>query len=325
MKHLSVARQRFESLPLQEQLAMARNFCGRREKQLVKKYSVNAIGVGYKTTGGNVLTKTCIAFLVIKKDTRAANPIPAEIYTTVRVGGKEVRYSIPTDVEEIAGGQPQSGANLALGINVVSTKNQNVSLDGAACCIVRQVNNPTNRYVLGCHHVLALSLGSPQCAPADAYVRPRSSPYVVGRLYEYLTMSPGGVRSLDAALALVNPLSMTEWNAGGVKPTRVEPGVARPLNCRIFTPRGSLNAQFVKEWANVSLPYPNCGTVVIAAVYQFVADTLPGDSGSPVMQLDGTLHGMHFWGDPTQRMAFAIPAFMLFRFGVFSLNFELDY
>ena len=63
--------------------------------------------------------------------------------------------------------------------------------------------------------------------------------------------------------------------------------------------------------------------VTIAAAYQFEADTVPGDSGSPVIDGEGTLHGMHFWGDPAQRMAFAIPAFMLFRPGLFSIEFEL--
>ena len=96
----------------------------------------------------------------------------------------------------------------------------------------------------------------------------------------------------------------------------LEPGVQQPSNCLVYTPNGPLPAIFVKEWANVPLPYPSCGNVVIAAAYQFKSPTQGGHSGSPVMTPQGLLFGMHFWGDAAKQIAFAIPAFVLFRPGL---------
>ncbi|WP_426175975.1 trypsin-like serine protease [Massilia sp. TWR1-2-2] len=314
---------KFSALTPDEKLAIVRHVCANRGKFLIKKFDVCAIGAGYKKTGGEVLAEVCIGFLVDKKKAGIAKPVPPYITAYVHNGMNRTRYKIPTDVEELGNGVPHAMQNLANGISSSATANQALSLRGAACCIVVQKKQPTNRFLLGCHHVLALSLLNPQLKATDTYIRPRSSPNVVGRLYEYLTMSAFGKPCLDAAIALANPASEIFWNANGVMPRYVEPGTNRPLACAIFTPNGPRAAQFVKEWANVPLRYPGCGDVVIEAAYQFLADTAPGDSGSPVMEQNGTLHGMHFWGDETQRMAFAIPAFMLFRPGRFSIDFEL--
>jgi hypothetical protein len=236
---------------------------------------------------------------------------------------KRVRYLIPTDVEEIGSGRPQATQNLAHGIRSSATNDPARSLRGAACCIVSQKGQPGNRFLLGCRHVLALSLLTQRCEAVDTLIRPHASADVVGHLYEYLDFGASARPCLDAAIALATPAAAISWDAGNVAPSRVEPGVARPLGCTIYTPDGPRPATFVKEWANLRLPYPGCGTVTIAAAYQFIADTIEGDSGSPVMDGEGTLHGMHFWGDPAQRIAFAVPAFMLFRPGLFSVEFEL--
>lgn len=324
MRRVEKARNKFQALPEEQQLAIVREVCGRRGADLIKKYGVCAVGAGYKKSDGAVLPQTCIGFLVGHKKTDPDNPVPPEIITFIQEKGKRTLYAIPTDIEEMGSGAPQFAANLAHGIRAVAAKNQALALKGATCCIVRQKNSTSNRFLLGCHHVLALSLLSTQCSAADAYVRPRNSTETVGRLYEYLPLAASGRPCLDAALALASPSASLQWSAGGRRPTKVEPGVQRPLACRIYTPEGDIPATFVKEWANVPLPYPRCGMVVIEAAYQFVAPTLEGHSGSAVMESDGTLHGMHFWGDVTQNMAFAIPAFMLFRPGRFSVDFELE-
>ncbi len=41
------------------------------------------------------------------------------------------------------------------------------------------------------------------------------------------------------------------------------------------------------------------------------------------MTPQGLLFGMHIWGDTAKQIAFAIPAFVLFQPGLFSLNFHL--
>ncbi|MFC5478211.1 trypsin-like serine protease [Massilia suwonensis] len=323
MAKTRTAENTFDGLGEEEQLAIVRRLCGQRGKRLVRKFGAYAIGAGYKKTAGRVLPTICIGFLVDAKSESPARPVPHEITTYVRRGGRRIRCQVPTDVEEIGAGHPQKMQNLANGIHSSAAANAALSLRGAACCIVAQTDKPANRFLLGCQHVLALSLLGRQCGCIDSVIRANGSPEVVARLYEYAELTPSGKPCLDAAIALANPAAKIFWDAGRIVPQRVEPGVNRPLDCTIFTPRGPRPARFVKEWANVRLPYPSCGMVTIAAAYQFVADTAAGDSGSPLIDRQGTLHGMHFWGDPGQQLAFAIPAFMLFQPGLFSIEIAL--
>jgi hypothetical protein len=313
----------FDGLSEEEQLAIVRHLCGQRGKRLVRQFGVHAIGAGYKKAAGRLLPTICIGFLVDAKTDTPAKPVPPQITTYIQRGGRRVRCLVPTDIEEIGAGHPQKMQNLANGIHSSATADAALSLRGAACCIVAQKDKPENRFLLGCQHVLALSLLGQRCGGIDALIRPHGSPEVVAQLYEYAELTASGKPCLDAAIALANPAARIFWGAGTIVPQRVEPGVNRPLDCMIFTPNGPRPARFVKEWANVPLPYPGCGMVTIAAAYQFVADTIAGDSGSPLLDRQGTLHGMHFWGDPEQRLAFAIPAFMLFQPGLFSIDIAL--
>jgi hypothetical protein len=308
-----------------EKLAAVREVCGTRGPQLKKKFDgVLAVGAGFKKSKNQVSEDICIGFLVEKKRERQLKrPVPQHVTVFLVRDGAKVRYKIPTDVEELGSGSPHAEVNLALGIRAAAPQNAARGVPGAACCVVEQVDQPSNRYVLGCHHVLALSLLTQQCNAEPSTVRARGSAELVGSLFEYIPMSGTGQPCLDAAIALVDPGAGVSWNSSGVVPTQVEPGVQSPRGCRVYTPDGDLPAQFVKEWANVPLPYPSCGQVVIECAYQFLADTKGGHSGSPVMEPDGTLHGMHFWGDVSQRLAFAIPAFVLFRPGLFSVSFRL--
>lgn len=319
---------RWDELTTVQQLAAVREVCGAKGLSLLQRFDgVLAVGAGYKKSAGEVSGDVCIGLLVKKKKKRVASmarPIPERVLVTVARGGKNMRLSIPTDVEELGKGKPH--LNTAHGVRAFNRSNSVQGVPGAACCVVVDQTDPKNRFILGCHHVLALSLLTSGCAfLRETDVGGRSPGTRFGELFHPLPMAADGRPCLDAALSLIDPdADEVTWVSEGVRPVRVEPGVNQPTNCFVFTPDGPLPTVFVKEWANVPLQYARCGTVVIAAAYQFQAATVGGHSGSPVMSPDGTLHGMHFWGDPAQSMAMAIPAFMLFQPGVFPVNFELE-
>ncbi|MDO9074132.1 MAG: hypothetical protein Q7U73_12795 [Rubrivivax sp.] len=296
---------------------------------MVKRFDdVLAVGAGFKKSAGEVSTSVCLGLLVSRKKSRLGKvsaPIPKRLTVSVQRDGKRVQLSIPTDVEELGKGKPQQAINAAAGIRAFNRSNSTQGVPGAACCVVVDQSDAANRFVLGCHHVLALSLLTTGCEFfKDTDVSGRGAVQKFGGLFHPLPMAADGLACLDAALALVDAGTEVTWVSGeGIKPVRVEPGTKQPVNCFVFTPDGPLPAVFVKEWANVPLQYPRCGTVTIAAAYQFQVPTVGGHSGSPVMTPDGTLHGMHFWGDEQQQLAMAIPAFMLFRPGLFPVNFRL--
>ena len=323
---LPAAVRRWNDLSAGNQLAVVRGVCGRKGPSLLKRFDgVLAIGAGFKKSADTVSEAICLGMLVKKKRTRnIARPVPERLHVSIVRDGKRVRLSIPTDIEELGKGRPHA-VNVAQGVRAFNRNNANQGVPGAACCIVVDANQPANRFVLGCRHVLALSLLTTGCAAFnDADVADRCMTTRIGQLFFPLPMAPNGQPCLDAAIALIDPSIPVDWlSPQGTRPTRVEPGVQQPQNCFIFTPNGPLQAAFVKEWANVPLQYAGCGDVVIAGAYQFQAATVGGHSGSPVMAPDGTLFAMHFWGDPSQRLALAIPAFMLFQPGRFPVPIRL--
>jgi hypothetical protein len=81
---------------------------------------------------------------------------------------------------------------------------------------------------------------------------------------------------------------------------------------------------FADERPNIPLSYP-CGKVTIRNVLAFKPQygcPQPGDSGSPVIDADGTLYGMYFYmtngGD-----ALVIPAYDLFDKRLFGRDLNL--
>jgi hypothetical protein len=323
---LPAAVRRWNELAPEQQLAAVREVCGSKGAALMKRFDgVLAVGAGFKKSANAVSQTICLGMLVKKKRTKSiARPVPERVLVSLVRDGKQVRMSIPTDVEELGKGKPHA-VNVAQGVRAFNRNNPNQGVPGAACCVVVDENQPANRFVLGCRHVLALSLLTTGCAAFNATdVADRGMTTRLGQLFFPLPMAPNGQPCLDAAIALIDPRIPVEWlGPRGIRPSVVEPGVRQPQNCFVFTPNGPLQAIFVKEWANVPLQYAGCGTVIIAGAYQFHAATVGGHSGSPVMSPDGTLFGMHFWGDPGQSLAMAIPAFMLFQPGRFPVSIQL--
>ena len=325
---LPVAVRRWNDMAPVQQWAAVREVCGSKGPALLKRFEgALAVGAGYKKSADKVSEEVCLGILVRKKKRMGGigRPVPQRLLVFLVREGRRVSLSIPTDVEELGKGKPHAAVNVAEGVRAFNRNNARQGVPGAACCLVVDSNEPANRFILGCRHVLALSLITTGCAAFNATdVADRGMTTRVGELFFPLPMAPNGQPCLDGAIALVDPVVPVDWvSPGGVRPTVVEPGVQQPRNCFVFTPNGALPAAFVKEWANVPLQYAGCGTVVIAGAYQFQAATVGGHSGSPVMTPDGTLFGMHFFGDPSQGLAMAIPAFMLFQPGRFPVAIQL--
>ena len=318
-------RSAWNSLGKKAQFALVRRLIRTRGEQLKSRHhEILSVGIGYKTKAGDVQSTVCVGFLVRRKLKHVpGTPVPRSLYTYVQRKGQRRRCEVPTDVEELGrGGGPQSGINVASGVTALSSSNATSGINGAICCIAQEVGDARNRYLIGCHHVLARSKSAGECAASTSVVKAATGG-VVGRLFDVAALAPGGTVSVDAAIALVPPAVNAMWQFETLRPLRVASAAVPPSNCGVYTPRGFIvPATFIKLWRRVPLGY-SCGTVVIDTAYQFRAATIPGDSGSPVMSPDGTLHGMHFWGNVRDQMAYAIPAFVLFRPRLFSVPLRL--
>ena len=283
--------------------------------------NVLAVGLGHRTKAGEVREELCLGVLVQKKSGRAKEQVPATVTTTIEHEGRRRRVEVPTDVEELGSGGPQhalaatSATNAANGIIVTSPSAPAIAAKGSVCAVVQLQGQP-DVFVLSCHHVLTLSEKLGKCRVlADAVVADtRRVPYA--QLFEYVPITPGKKSQLDAAISLVQPGHSVTWAHSGARPVRVDFGTSKPVNCTIYAPGRLLGATYVKTWSEVRLQYHGC-VVQIAAAYQFAAATMDGDSGSPVISPDGTLHGMHFWGNPANGLALSIPAGLLFQAGAF--------
>lgn len=298
-----------------ERLAKTRGARYRREFR-----ELASVGFGYKQVRGEKLPQLCFAFLVLRK-TKRATQLPKFIRAVVVHRGKKRHVDVPTDVEELGKAKPQVGANAASGIYVASQNHPQINATGALCCLVR-VEGRSELFALSCHHVLTLSSKLPNGSVAnDVLVADRAQHVPYGHLATYSPMKPNKPNQIDAALAVVN--GDTHWVYNGASVATVEMGLVEPRGCGIFTPRGLEPATYIKTFYDVVLKYPTMSPVRIVAAYQFNASTLPGDSGSAVMDNDGTLYGMHFWGDPARSFSLAIPAGYLFQPAAFG-NMQIE-
>lgn len=327
MSHLQHAgRLLWRGFTQRQQVAIVRRVASRRGAELSRRYAnVLAVGVGYRTRRGRRYTaEVCLGFLVDKKRVRPrGKAVPRFIRTFIMRRGRRSLCLIPTDLEERGKGRPHQSFDLSGGVVARGPHGSAPRAKGAACCLVREKGTRRRYLLLGCHHVFARSL-NPGLVPQDpSEISHRHAGRLIGTLFDFSPLNLVGRPCLDAALASVNDPSWLSPFFGGNAPTTVGDGITLPKGCRIYTPRGSIEARFVKEWHNIPLPYRRFGTVVIRMAYQFRADTLPGDSGSPVLDMHGRLYGMHFWGSDPPGTAYAIPSFVLFRAGLFRVDIEL--
>lgn len=287
----------------------------------------------------------CIRFVMERKwtDIDAAKRakdlerIPSLIHTTAVIRGRRLRVSIPTDVHQHTTGALHAAINATDGIRVIDAATALTSPDhrnsclGSFCCVVRNRKKPSERYLLSCHHVLTLSVNSPIFSPVgQADVRMRIPDASCGELFDYATLGNGTEFGCDAALAQLNvPNDPQMWEAA---PTTIAGAFDHPIALSVLVPRTNPNlpvsrtsqipAEFIDVQFGQLIPFNNQVAVLFEAVVRYRAATVKGDSGSAVLGPDGTLYGMHFY-EFADGIACAIPAYILFRPGLFSINIML--
>lgn len=324
---------RWRSLDFETQLELVRRLIERRGQEFRKLYAnVLTVGVGYKQkqNKSDVVYRNrryvCIRFVVDRKRKRIrGKPIPGSIDLYVELGGERLLASVPTDVDILGAGEPQS--RLELGAGLISYPGGDVSqaaYQGSCMCMVRDRQNSSQHYLLGCNHVFCASLAHPHCLAIGGTTSfAGSTGAYLGSLYDYTALRPSQGYGMDAALV---SLPQGLWDSlafGGISPLGYANGLQLPPDCTIHTPRQRVSARFSDERYDIALPYGHCGYVRFQMLYKYTATTLQGDSGSPLIDSNGVLHGMHIWGDPANRIAYAIPAFLLLGGGLFFADIEL--
>jgi len=123
------------------------------------------------------------------------------------------------------------------------------------------------------------------------------------------------------------PGLVSEVVQGGTPARVAADGELPEIGSRLYSARRRIPTKFVGEQFDVTVRF-RCGADVrLRHVFLMQADTRPGDSGSPLIGLDGTLYGMHFYltgtssGAPSY--ALSLPASELFEDGVMPVKIRL--
>ena len=323
------------------QFRIAVDVATRRGAALARQHAnVLSVGAGLRSRDwSRVLSdEVCLRFLVARKwKTRRPGGVPSHIGSVARVGGHLLRVAIPTDVSEFSGGSPQAFLDLTGGI---VSRNAGQPVDsGAMCCMVHNAAMPGERYLLTCYHLFSPTLSDAPGGGLDC-VGPLGSP--LGQVLEVANPDAPSA-GLDAALVLLDdptldslptwsqvPLRratdvdigrLTEAGPLSICARRMAPAIdGRPA----VTRTAPLPADFHSYFPH-PLPFDyraTAGRVLsIAGTVQYVSPVLPGDSGSAVLDGDGVLVGMHFFGQGNTGFAMSAPR--LFGPGVFSIELEL--
>jgi hypothetical protein len=228
-------------------------------------------------------------------------------------------YAIPTDVEEL-----RHYRNVKLhNADIVATSldgNGNLNfVEGTICCAVqRPAGGPV--YLLGCHHVFALSKILPNVPPNVELVGapPPGQPPRIARSSGFFGYIDSEGFFLDSALlTLDQPMNTRQYVPD---PTPANGIVSRVVDLASLasihiTPTNQVPVEMFKAWFNFDQPwYPWQVRQKWVVEYHFTtgAATAEGNSGSPVFNVSASaFQGMHIAGNETS--AFALPAFELLR------------
>lgn len=332
----AAAQARWAALDMGTQFRTALAVARRRGPTWVRQFdNVVSVGAGFRLRGpqDELVREVCLCFGVRRKwaDTRQrAQTIPAQVAAMVQQGGARVRVLIPTDVAAFSRGAPQAGRSLTGG---VTTRRDGQPHDlAAACCLVEDAGLPGQAYLLTCYHAFVPDLRRPMPAGMDA-TDDTGAP--IGLLAE--AASASGPRAVDAALVSVDAPGFDAVSAWGLRITqranafdiedlpnrgplwvlgrRVAPASsAGPAQSRSEPVR----AQF-RQYIVVRTRFDYASTAgrsfVFAEVIEYQAATRPGDSGAALVDSQGLLYGMHFYGFGGMGYAFTAPR--LFDDGVF--------
>jgi hypothetical protein len=316
----------WRALPSSAQMMLARETVETRRHELLRAHrDLVAVGYGHRTTGEKAAEiksgEPCIVFTVKRKWSKkksarntARNTLPRHLEAFVDFQGARRFCAIPTDVR----GLNQLGDVLPHGNQMVHAQSDPYWSFGMGCCAVRL--NEGKRYLLGCHHVLALSEVVQPVPDQVNVLSAASRQKYIGRLSGYFgVVNPDGT-FIDAALAEIDDLN-------DLNDVVLEP----PPNGRFVQDAGELahlciiraagHVEIPARFVTVHYDYPLAnwgalGTVTLPVLVEIQSQSAPaepGDSGSPVFDETGSVfQGMHIGGTDDGR-AYFIPAFELLR------------
>lgn len=332
---------RWSDLSTVEQFQIALGVARRRGRVLTRTFdNVVSVGAGFRLRGdaNDLVDEVCLCFLVRRKwaDRRTrTQKIPQFVVAYANVRGKRLRVSIPTDVSEFKGGAPQSALNLTSG--VMSTIGGNPMDLGSVCCLVRNAALPNERYLLSCYHVFSRTLDRPPQAGIDC----SAGGVAIGSTID--AASAIGTSALDAALVRVDDPATTEISVWGLAPSRratdfdIEQMVGRGqlfvLGRQVAPAAGGLPEEArsdpVPAVFRQIIPVPTeydyratAGrTFTFSETIEYKAAVRPGDSGAALVDTQGMVYGMHFFG--RDGFGYSLSAARLFDPGIFSLDIAL--
>jgi Trypsin-like peptidase domain len=332
----SAAHAQWAALDGSSQFRAALAVARRRGPGWVRQFdNVVTVGAGFRLRGAQdeLVREVCLCFGVKRKwhDTRQRmQKIPAHVAAMVERDGRRVRVLIPTDVAEFKRGAPQAASSLTGGI---TTRRDGQPQDlAAACCVVEDAGLSGQRFLLTCYHAFVPDLRRPIPAGMDATDEAGAA---IGLLAE--AASASGLRAVDAALVSVDAAWLDTVSVWGLAITQradafdIEDlpnrGALWVLGRRVAPASGAgpaqtrsepVRAQF-RQVIVVRTEFDYASTAgrsfVFGEVIEYQAATRPGDSGAALVDSQGLLYGMHFYGFGGNGYAFTAPR--LFDDGVF--------
>ena len=310
----------WDRLSERQQLKLARDVVARRRKAwMAANPNLLAISAAPHRTRGRGITFRLERGVVIRFYVRDKPPsrdahdferrvgkageIPATIAALYRQGRQKARVAVPTDVYHEAGCL-HAGAQRFVFYG--QTPDPSLWVKGSASCLLKVADFGDSQFLLGCNHVFCGSDASPtlQAVPGtivqmgDDRIN-LGQPACVGNF----PSGPDGY-ALDAALVDVSDQISalpTLLRSGRIKTlalTGQYPLTGTQLT--ILSPNGEKTATYDHPVDNITLPaqgYKNGSyDLKFRSLLSYTAPCQDGDSGSAVIDVAGTLFGMHFYG-----------------------------
>lgn len=280
----------------------------RENRSWVFGQDIQGLGIGEKITEGEKLRQLALKVYVKEKKPlaklRAARGVPKQ----VRVAG--VPEALPTDVEAIGEMQPESNTTrVRPAIPGFGLGHPKVTV-GTFGCLVRKTGDNTTLYILSNSHVLAdeglANVGDDIIQPGRADGG-RSPADRIARLAEFVpfqftaTTFPNVV---DAAIARVRTQDVTSAIRIIGVPKGASTVVRRGMQVQKTGRTTDHTIGVIKDINfRTALQYkkPGGGKGRVGFFDQVLCTryTAGGDSGSAVLNMNGSVVGLHFAGSPT--------------------------
>jgi hypothetical protein len=324
---LREASERWDTLAPAEQMALALEIARTREQELRLAYpDILSVGAGYASKGRGQRRRfkdiVCVRFMVAKKWPsqsplkNSPRALPRHLWCYASINGERVLCAAPTDVAcgtDYARIKPHSDS----GLISAQTADGQGGEQGVITCAVHIPGDTQGLYALGCLHVFCLTAAYWPSVPSVTITNGSGASIAQSSRYHGAIVD-NVPNSCDAALAVATDSDAVLQAIAGPRPKLFAQSKDQlPGAFTICTARGKISATKPTLWvgSQLALPYPTPkGTYHVSQpeIVESSAATQDGDSGSPVVSLDGSLLlGMHIAGDG--QTAFMIPTFELMR------------